>query len=190
MLSGSSINAVLGLYEPLAAKKLGIPGGYVRHDKLLAAVRNLQQPVYVPSMADLANLNCSWVPQPPHSQQLSASTEASAQQQAAGSSAATAGTGIRAGSSRRKRGEKRGSSSGQPAGQVLLAKPFSKAAAVRFGSVERELAAYRSNVCAQKAIQGGTAFFVSSEFRYFNACQEFVSRAARFDEFGFHKKSA
>ena len=45
-LTGGLINAALGLYEPAAARKLGMPSSFVGHQRLLAAYSNLLLPVH------------------------------------------------------------------------------------------------------------------------------------------------
>ena len=48
MLTTGKLNSCLGFYEPMAAKRLGIGGGFVSHRALCSAYHHLQQPVYVP----------------------------------------------------------------------------------------------------------------------------------------------
>lgn len=51
VLTSGTLNAALGFYEPVAARRLGIPKGFVGHGHLLAAYRNLRLPEYVPPPA-------------------------------------------------------------------------------------------------------------------------------------------
>jgi len=48
MLTTGKLNSCLGFYEPKAAKRLGIVGGFVSHRALYAAYHHLQQAVHVP----------------------------------------------------------------------------------------------------------------------------------------------
>lgn len=164
LLSGSSINAVLGFYEPLAAKRLGIPSGYVGHGKLLSACKNLQLPQYVPSPADLASLCCASLPPASQTKQPSsaalpaedfsamkpsAAAVAVAASQGAGSEKCRAGQG----SNKKKRG-KRKAVPVQPAGLALLGKESVLAHSVRPHDIERELQLRRMGVCMRKAAEG------------------------------------
>ncbi|BDA44460.1 hypothetical protein COCOBI_05-6450 [Coccomyxa sp. Obi] len=164
LLSGSSINAVLGFYEPLAAKRLGIPNGYVGHGKLLSACKNLQLPQYVPSHADLASLGCASPPPASQTEQpssaalpaedsgaikASAATEAKAATEEAGGEKCRAGKG----SNRKKRG-KRKAVPVQPTGRALLGTESVIARSVRPRDFERELQLHRMSVCMRKAAEG------------------------------------
>ena len=42
------LNAALGVYEPSACRRLGMPASYASHSKLLGAYERLQQRIYVP----------------------------------------------------------------------------------------------------------------------------------------------
>ena len=44
------LNAALGLYEPSACRRLGMPSSYASHYKLLGAYERLHQSVYVPPL--------------------------------------------------------------------------------------------------------------------------------------------
>ena len=167
LLSGSSINAVLGFYEPLAAKRLGIPSGYVGHGKVLSACKNLQLPLYVPSHADLASLGCSILPPASQSEQPSSVAQLAEDPSALDPSAATLakaasegarGENCRAGSSRKKRG-KRKAVPVQPAGRALLGTESVIARSVRPPNVEQELQLHRMGVCMRKAAEGARLSF-------------------------------
>lgn len=164
LLSGSSINAVLGFYEPLAAKRLGIPSGYVGHGKLLSACKNLQLPQYFPSHADLASLGCFSPPpasqsEQPSSAALPAEDSSTLDPSAAPvAKAATEGAGnekYRAGqgSNRKKRG-KRMAVPVQTAGRTLLGTESVIARSVRPRDEEREMQLQRMGVCMRKAAEG------------------------------------
>ena len=46
LLTTGRLNAALGFYEPVAARRLGIPRDRVNHNALLSAIANLQMPAY------------------------------------------------------------------------------------------------------------------------------------------------
>lgn len=48
VLTTGKLNACLGFYEPMAAKRLGIGRGFVSHRALLSVYHHLQDEVYVP----------------------------------------------------------------------------------------------------------------------------------------------
>lgn len=48
VLTSSTLNGALGLYEPAAVARLGLPKHFVSHRSLAAAVANLQQPQHEP----------------------------------------------------------------------------------------------------------------------------------------------
>lgn len=48
VLTTGKLNACLGFYEPMAAKRLGIGKGFVSHRSLLSVYHHLQHDIYVP----------------------------------------------------------------------------------------------------------------------------------------------
>ena len=48
VLTTGLLNSALGFYEPAAAKRLGIGGGFVSHSHLMHAWKHLQDPPFVP----------------------------------------------------------------------------------------------------------------------------------------------
>ena len=161
LLSGSSINAVLGFYEPQAAKRLGIPGGYVGHGKLLSAYRNLQLPAYVPSPADMASL-CS--PQPQQWQQSSPmlpSASVPSEQHSAEASGTAAGAepgeggrgSAEKGGHRKRRGRMKGAVLAPAAGQAMLGTHI-VATYARVTDAEKQVQLQRMGVCMRKAAEG------------------------------------
>lgn len=172
LLSGSSINAVLGFYEPLAAKRLGIPRGYVGHGKILSACNNLQLPQYVPSHADLASLRCTSSPAALHgepsssaalpaedstSMKPSAASVTEAARQGAGGDKCRAGQG----GNRKKRG-KRKAVPVQPAERAQMGSESVIARPVRPRDMERELQSRRMAVCSRKAAEGAQSSLCSN----------------------------
>lgn len=173
LLSGSSINAVLGFYEPQAAKRLGIPRGYVGHGKLLAAYRNLQLPAYVPSPADIANFGSAQAQQQlQEAASASASVPAASELHVAPAWSETAdaertsvdmtGKSKLRGGSKQRRGRRKGGVPPpvQAAGQALLGTKTITTYA-RPSSAEKELQLHRMSVCMRKAAEGVSPILVT-----------------------------
>ncbi len=162
VLTSGSLNAALGLYEPWAAKQLGIPKSWTGHGRLLAAYQNLLLPEYTPPAAEQAvNGTAHSSIRGLHSQAHASTAQPSMYAMllatwSASAAAPAADLPIAAPSSSRRKGKKKGgkgkcTSSGGIA--VVAAATHSAPAAEAVSAAEA--ARLRAGACRRSAAAGG-----------------------------------